>query len=121
LQQGFVTGSIKLLDQRVTLRAEQDVSLSGSSEVTDYPDRSLVGVDYSLTRDATLFADYEHASGASLDADMTRIGLRANPWSRAQLSSSMNQQFTENGSRTFANLVWCRVGRSMIAGPWILA
>ncbi len=103
-EQGFVTGSIKLLDQRITLRGEQDVSLSGSSEVTDYPDRSLVGIDYLMTPDMTLFADYEHANGATLDADMTRIGMRANPWSRAQVSSSMNQQFTENGSRTFANL-----------------
>jgi len=51
---GFVTGSIKLLDQRVTLRAEQDLSLSGSSDVTDYPDRSLLGVDYLLSRDTTL-------------------------------------------------------------------
>ncbi len=103
-QQGFVTGSMKLFDQRVTLRAEQEVSFSGGSEVTDYPDRSLVGVDYLLTRDVTLFADYELANGVSLDADMTRVGLRASPWSRAQLSSSMNQQFTENGSRVFANL-----------------
>ncbi|MGE3530483.1 MAG: OmpA family protein [Steroidobacteraceae bacterium] len=103
-EQGFVTGSVKVLDQRVTLRAEQDVSLSGSSGVTDYPDRSLLGVDYLLTRDTTLFADYEHANGAAFNADMTRIGMRASLWERAQLSSSMNQQFTENGSRTFANL-----------------
>lgn len=102
--QGFVTGSIKLFDQRVTLRAEQDVALSGASAVSDYPDRSLVGVDYLVRRDTTLFADYEHASGSSFDADMTRVGVRANPWERAQLSSSMSQQFSENGSRTFANL-----------------
>lgn len=102
--QGFATGSIKLFDQRVTLRAEQDVSLGSSSAVTDYPERSLLGVDFLMTRDATLFADYEHANGASFDADMTRVGVRANPWSRAQLSSSVNQQFTESGTRNFANL-----------------
>jgi len=47
---------------------------------------------------------------------MTRVGLRANPWARAQLSSSMNQQFTENGSRTFANLGLTQGWQSMIAG-----
>jgi len=103
-EQGFVTGSIKLFDQRVTLRGEQDVSLGDSSDVTDYPDRSLLGIDYALTRDATVFADYEHANGTDFTADMTRVGVRATPWQRAQVSSSMTQQFTENGSRTFANL-----------------
>jgi uncharacterized repeat protein (TIGR01451 family) len=102
--QGFVSGSVKLLDQRLTLRAEQDVALSSQSEVTDYPDRSLLGIDYKLTRETSVFAEYEHASGAEIDTDMTRIGLRASPWQRAQLSSSMSQQFTENGARTFANL-----------------
>ncbi|MGE0188015.1 MAG: OmpA family protein [Steroidobacteraceae bacterium] len=103
-EQGFVSGSVKLLDQRLTLRAEQDVALSAPSAVTDYPDRSLIGADYKLTRETSVFTDYEHANGATIDADMTRIGLRASPWERAQLSSSMTQQFTENGARTFANL-----------------
>ena len=103
-EQGFVSGSIKLLDQRLTLRAEQDVGLSSSSAVTDYPDRSLLGADYKLTRDTSVFADYEHANGAVMDSDMTRLGLRSSPWQRAQLSSSMTQQFTENGTRVFANL-----------------
>jgi uncharacterized repeat protein (TIGR01451 family) len=103
-EQGFLNGSIKLFDQRVTLRAEQDVSLSGASAVSDFPDRSLLGVDYLVTKATTLFADYEHATGATLDADMTRIGVRTSPWQRAQVSSSMSQQFTENGARTFANL-----------------
>jgi uncharacterized repeat protein (TIGR01451 family) len=102
--QGFVSGSIKLFDQRVTLRAEQDVSLNSTSAVSDYPDRTALGVDYAMTRDATAFADYEHANGAAFSSDMTRVGVRATPWARAQLSSSVSQQFSENGSRNFANL-----------------
>ena len=80
------------------------MALSSTSEVTDYPDRTLLGVDYKLTRETSVFADYEHANGATFDSDMTRVGLRASPWQRAQLSSSVSQQFTENGARTFANL-----------------
>ena len=103
-EQGFVNGSVKLLDNRLTLRAEQDLTVSGSNGLNDFPARSLVGADYALTRDVSLFADHEHADGSTQSADMTRIGVRASPWSHAQVSSSLNQQFTENGARTFANL-----------------
>ncbi len=103
-EQGFINGSVKLLDSRLTLRAAQDVTLSGSHGLNDFPARSLIGADYALTPDVSLFADHEHAQGSKLSADMTRIGVRASPWSHAQVSSSVNQQFTENGARTFANL-----------------
>jgi hypothetical protein len=102
-QQAFLNASIKLFDNRVTLRGEQDIGLAGSSAVSDFPNRSLVGLDYLLTPDITLFTDYEHADGADTDSDMTRVGVRATPWSRAQLSSSVNRQFSEFGPRTFAN------------------
>lgn len=100
--QGFLTGSVDVLDRRVTLRGSADADLGGNASV-DYPDRYLLGADYALRPDVKLFAEYEHADGASLDADMLRVGARAAPWSRAQLTTSMSQQATEYGPRTFAN------------------
>jgi hypothetical protein len=64
----------------------------------------LVGVDFKATQATTLFSEYEHADGAQFSSDMTRVGMRTTPWQRAQLSSSMNQQFSEFGPRVFANL-----------------
>lgn len=103
-QQGFVTGSLDLFDDAITLRASQDIALGGRSSSVDFPDRSLVGLDYHWRADTTLFAEYEHADGAELDADMTRIGVRTAPWQRAQLQSSMTQQASEFGPRVFANV-----------------
>ncbi len=102
-EQGFVNGSIKLLDSRLTLRGEQDLTLSGASGINDFPARSLIGADYALTPDFSIFADHERAQGGKFSSDMTRIGVKASPWSHAQVSSSLNQQFTENGARTFTN------------------
>lgn len=102
--QAFAAGSVKLLDQRLTLRAGQDVALGGGSAVADYPQRSSLGADWQWTVDTTLFAAAEHASGTGFDANMVRLGVRTRPWEKAQASSSMNQQFTENGTRTFQNL-----------------
>jgi hypothetical protein len=100
----FASGSVKLLDQRLTLRAGQDLALNGPSEVADFPQRTSLGADWQWTVDTTLFASLEHANGTGFDADMVQLGVRTKPWERAQVSSSVNQQFTENGTRTFQNL-----------------
>jgi uncharacterized repeat protein (TIGR01451 family) len=102
-EQAFVTGSLDLFKDLITLRASQDFSLGGSSSSIDFPARSLVGVDYHWRSDTTFFAEYEHANGDALESDMTRVGVRTTPWERAQLQSSMSQQTTEYGPRVFAN------------------
>ncbi|MEO8019231.1 MAG: OmpA family protein [Pseudomonadota bacterium] len=105
--QAFVTGSLDLWDGLVTLRASQDAALGGSggdqNASVDYPARSLLGVDYRLSDMTTLFAEYEHAEGSQIESDTTRIGMRARPWERTQVKSSINTQATEYGPRTFAN------------------
>ena len=43
-------------------------------------------------------------AGPLLDAEMTRLGVRANPWSRAQINSALTSQDTEFGPRLFSNV-----------------
>lgn len=101
--QAFLTASVDLWDDRVTLRGLGDFALGGEDASVDYPARSLVGLDYHLSGESTLFAEYEHAEGAQLQTDITRVGVRTRPWDRTQVSSSINTQATEFGPRTFAN------------------
>jgi outer membrane protein OmpA-like peptidoglycan-associated protein len=102
--QAFINGSIDLFRDLITLRASQDFALAGKNGSIDFPNRSLVGVDYHWRADTAFFAEYEHADGQVIDSDMTRVGVRTSPWQRAQLQSSMNQQATEFGPRVFANV-----------------
>jgi hypothetical protein len=101
--QAFVTGSVDLWDGLVTLRGSHDASLGGRDESVDYPARSLIGLDYKLTGDTTLFAEWEHAEGSQIETDITRVGVRTRPWERTQVKSSVSSQATEFGPRTFAN------------------
>jgi uncharacterized repeat protein (TIGR01451 family) len=101
--QAFVTGSVDVWDGRVTLRGEADMTLGGKDASVDYPARAILGVDYHLSGDTTLYAEYEHAEGDQLEADTTRFGMRTRPWERTQVNSSINTQATEYGPRTFAN------------------
>jgi uncharacterized repeat protein (TIGR01451 family) len=99
-----LNGNLNLWKDRVILKGAYDHSLNGPAESVDYPARSMVGVDYKLSQATTVFSEYEHTDGAQISSDMTRVGMRTTPWQRAQLSSSMNQQFSEFGPRVFANL-----------------
>jgi uncharacterized repeat protein (TIGR01451 family) len=101
--QAFVTGSVDVWDGLVTLRGEADMTMGGKDASVDYPARGILGVDYHLSDATTLYAEYEHASGDQLQADTTRFGMRARPWERTQVNSSINTQATEYGPRTFAN------------------
>lgn len=85
------------------LRANSSFELSDPANA-DYPHRLVFGADYKMYEGVKLFAEYEEASGAQLDASMTRLGVRATPWARAQLNSSITNQETEFGPRLFSNV-----------------
>jgi hypothetical protein len=98
-----LTGSVEVWGGRVTLRGSHEAALGGKNASVDYPARSIAGVDYKLSSDTTLFGEYEHAEGADLTSDTTRLGVRTRPWERTQLESSLATEATEYGPRTFAN------------------
>ncbi|MDX1508357.1 MAG: hypothetical protein R3358_08760, partial [Woeseiaceae bacterium] len=96
--------SQRLFDGKLTLRANVSTAISGDADSTDFPDRFVLGADYSITSDVDLVAEYEESSGTGIDATMTRIGVRATPWSRAQLNTSLTEEITEFGPRLFSNV-----------------
>lgn len=95
-------GSYRMLKDRLVLRLLHDQSLFGSNENADYPTRTTIGADYKLNETAALFVAQEFTQGENEDTQTTRIGLRASPWNGGQISSSLEQQYTENGARVFA-------------------
>jgi uncharacterized repeat protein (TIGR01451 family) len=96
--------SQKLFDGKLTLRASTSTALSADAENSDFPDRFVLGADYSIAKGIDLIAEYEDASGAGIDATMTRLGIRATPWRRAQLNTYLTEEVTEFGPRLFANV-----------------
>ncbi len=96
--------SKKIFDGNVTLRATASTALNDDAQSLDYPTRTVLGIDYRLTENIDLVAEWEDASGRDIDATMTRLGVRATPWSRAQIDTSMTSEVTEYGPRLFANV-----------------
>lgn len=94
----------RVLDERIMLRLAAEVPLADDDDVADYPSRMLAGLDWTLGRTATAFIEHEIADGGSLESDMTRVGLRAQPWQRARFDTALTQELTEFGPRLFATI-----------------
>ena len=94
----------RVLDDRVTLRVSAEMPLDDQDSVTDYPTRMLTGVDIAVGRTATAYIEHEMADGDALASDMTRVGLRAQPWQRARFDTTLTQELSEFGPRLFATV-----------------
>ncbi len=96
--------SRRLFDSSLKIRANGNVGINGESENSDYLSSYVIGFDYEVLQDVNAYIEYEKAEGASLESEMTRVGVRASPWHRAQVNSSVVNEMTEFGPRLFANL-----------------
>ena len=99
-----IVGADWYASKKLTLKFRHEQSVSGGSQSSDYPTRSLLGFDYILNQMVTAFAEQEFTFGDNADTASTRLGLRATPWNGFQARSSVEQQLDEEGRRIFANL-----------------
>ncbi len=96
--------SQQVFDDALTLRLNGSYSLGGEAENSDYLSRVVVGADYAMLPGVDLVTEYEHASGQEVESTMSRVGVRATPWHRAQFNSSISNEMHEYGPRLFANV-----------------
>ena len=95
----------EFFDGKLTLRASGSTALgNGDAESTDFPTRVVLGADYSILKNVDLIAEWEDSSGQGIDATMTRLGVRAEPWGRARVNTYLTEEVTEFGPRLFANV-----------------
>jgi uncharacterized repeat protein (TIGR01451 family) len=96
--------SKKVFDNKVNLRVDGSTAIGADASNVDFPSRFVAGADYRVADGVDVVAEIEDAQGRDLDATMTRLGVRATPWSRAQVNSFLTNEETEFGPRLFANL-----------------
>ncbi len=96
--------SRRLFDSALTARANGSIGLGDDPENADYLSSFVFGFDYAVLQDVDLFIEYENAEGRDVESEMTRVGVRATPWNRAQFNSSLTNEMSEFGPRLFANL-----------------
>jgi len=94
----------KIFNNRVLLRASTTTAMGDAAGNSEFPDSLVIGADIRLTDKVELVTEYEHAEGEGIDAQMSRVGLRATPWQRAQLATTVTNEVGEFGPRLFANV-----------------
>ena len=92
----------EMLDKKLNLRATTEIGF-GSSDSTDFPDRLVLGADYKLTEKTSAFAEHEFAWNSEYKSNMTRIGMRTQPWVGGEAKASIGNEVGNDGNRTFAN------------------
>ena len=98
----LLLGGSQQLTRRLNLRLSHDQSIFNEDDSADYPTRTLLGADYLLTEKVSIFVEQEFTTSDAQETDMTRAGLKASPWSGAQMQSTIQRQGSEDGSRVFA-------------------
>ncbi len=96
--------SKSLLGDTVKVRGNAEIAVGSANESVDYPSRYILGADYFITTSVNLFAENEWTIGRDQDTQMARAGVRATPWTNAQVNTAVNQETNENGIRSFATL-----------------
>ena len=93
-----------LLDKRLTLRASTELDIGSNGTSLTYPNRLILGGDYKVTTDTTVFTQHEMARIADLQVNTTRLGLRSRVWEGGELASSLGNQANTDGGRLFSNM-----------------
>ena len=95
--------SYMLLDNRLKLRGDTEVSLGGSDSL-EFPTRMLVGADYALLPQLTLFGEEELALAQARSVTSTRVGLKTSPWQGSQMTAALGQRADQDATRLFTTL-----------------
>ena len=98
--------SYELLDKQLLLRASNELDMGSHADGgrVSFPNRLILGFDYKLNPQTTVFAQHELARSGELKADNTRIGLRTQPWTGGEVATSLGNQAGLDGGRLYANL-----------------
>jgi len=102
-KQGVAGVSYEMPDRKLVLRAATEIAF-GDAESVDFPDRILLGADYQLTEQSKLFAEQEFARGEQYTSNMTRVGIRVQPWTGGEMAASLGNQASLDSGRIFGNL-----------------
>ncbi len=94
----------EMLDKQLTLRASTEINVGSQGESLTFPNRLILGIDYKLNPQVTVFAQQEFARSGELSATTTRAGLRTQPWTGGEVATSLGNQSATDTGRLYGNL-----------------
>ncbi|HEY3859578.1 MAG TPA: OmpA family protein [Gammaproteobacteria bacterium] len=102
--QATANGSYGMFNHSVVLHGTLQASVDGVAADPQYPNQATVGVDYNVSKKATLFVDEQESSGSQISDRSTEFGVKSQPWTHAEVDTSIGQDDTEYGPRLFSTM-----------------
>ena len=88
---------------RLKLRGDSEITVGGSNSL-DFPSRFLVGADYMLFPNLTVFGEEEYGFTQDRSTTATRVGLKTSPWQGSQVTAALGERAEQDASRLFTTI-----------------
>ena len=102
----LITGNLRkaLPDQGLTLSLAHEQPVGGNDESSLFPQRTIFGLDKTLTEKATLNVRHERQNGANASGNTTVAGVTLKPWTGGELRLAADT-ITQDDSRRIGGTV----------------
>ncbi len=102
----LATGLVRrtMPDLGLTLTVAHEQPLSAQDEASLFPERTLAGLDKTLTRWATLNLRHEIKNGAAASGNSTLAGVTVKPWRGAEVRATADQVTQDSAKRLSATV-----------------
>ena len=95
----IASGSLQVPKLGATFQIAHEQPLGGSDEVSNFPGRTLLGVDKMIGKKATLSVRHEILDGENSKGQNTTFGLSLSPWSGMAMRASTDLLTNDSGRR----------------------
>ena len=89
-------------DNNLTLNIKREETVD-TEESEQYPNRTLIGAEYQLSENNSLFVEEEFLEGATKE-EIQKIGILSKPWGGGTVQSSIANKKIKDGDRLFSVL-----------------
>jgi uncharacterized repeat protein (TIGR01451 family) len=96
--------AVHRIDDRLTVRMSQELSISGKDANADFPTKTTFGADFKLTEHLSLVAAHEIIDGKSDRGSITRAGFQGAFWTGGRVTTTAQRDLTDTSERVFANV-----------------
>ncbi|NNE58420.1 MAG: DUF11 domain-containing protein [Hellea sp.] len=93
------SASLRVPDLGATFQISHEQPLNGKDEVTNYPQRTIVGVNKTIGSKASVTLRHEILDGALNESQNTVIGVNLAPWDGTSINASSDLVTNDSGRR----------------------
>jgi uncharacterized repeat protein (TIGR01451 family) len=102
-RQLLLGASYRLFDKQVLLKSTAEINTDAGVQSADFPNRYIVGAEYTLNEQTQLFSQIEMIRGSLTSANTSAIGLKVKPWTGGEMAAKLGNASAKDGQRMYSD------------------